>query len=195
MRVSGNGQAYLAPDIAYIYVGVHTEKTTAADAVAENTTQTQTVIDAIKNFGIDPKDIRTTNFSIYPQDKYDPQTGAATLVNGTATVTVALQDAGVTVNVAEPLTPSLVAVMEALPAATARTIMARVPTCADSSSEASTSQIACRFSPSPVEEANTAARSFAQRPASAVAARRPRREAPARRRAARATARESGYAH
>ena len=76
LGVSGSGQANLAPDIAYIYVGVHTEKVTAAEGVAENTTQTQTVIKAIKDFGINEKDIRTTNFSIYPQDKYDPQTGS-----------------------------------------------------------------------------------------------------------------------
>jgi uncharacterized protein YggE len=78
LSVTGNGQAYLAPDIAYINVGVHTEKPTAAEAVAENTTQTQTVIDAIKKFGIDAKDIRTTNFSIWPTDKYDPASGAPT---------------------------------------------------------------------------------------------------------------------
>ncbi|HLO27974.1 MAG TPA: SIMPL domain-containing protein [Anaerolineales bacterium] len=93
LSVSGNGQAYLAPDIAYIYVGVHTEKLTAAEAVAENTTQTQTVIDALKKFGIDEKDIRTTNFSIYPQDKFDPQTGTPTgqktyVVDNTVYVTV-----------------------------------------------------------------------------------------------------------
>jgi hypothetical protein len=38
------------------------------------------------------------------------------------------------------------------------------------SSEASASQIACRFSPSPVEEANTAARSRAARPEACAAA-------------------------
>jgi len=93
LNVSGSGQANLAPDIAYIYVGVHTEKPTAAEAVAENNTQTQTVIQAIKDFGIDEKDIRTTNFSIYPQDKYDPQTGTPTgdktyVVDNTVYVTV-----------------------------------------------------------------------------------------------------------
>ncbi|HEX2996735.1 MAG TPA: hypothetical protein VHP14_18075, partial [Anaerolineales bacterium] len=31
LSVSGSGQAYLAPDIAYIYVGVHTENPTAAE--------------------------------------------------------------------------------------------------------------------------------------------------------------------
>jgi len=93
LNVSGSGQANLAPDIAYIYVGVHTENAAAAQAVAENTTQTQTVIKAIKDFGIDEKDIRTTNFSIYPQDKIDPQTGTATgqktyVVDNTVFVTV-----------------------------------------------------------------------------------------------------------
>lgn len=74
LSVSGTGTAYLTPDIAYLYLGVHTEKQTAAEAVAENNGQTQGVIKALKDFGIDAKDIRTTNFSIWPQDKYDPQT-------------------------------------------------------------------------------------------------------------------------
>ena len=75
ISVSGTGTAYLVPDIAYLYLGVHTEKLTAAEAVAENNTQTQGVISALTDFGIDAKDIRTTNFSIWPMDKYDPATG------------------------------------------------------------------------------------------------------------------------
>ena len=93
LTVSGNGQASLAPDIAYIYVGVHTENPAAAEGVAENNTQTQKVIQAIKDFGIDEKDIRTINFSIYPQDKFDPQSGTPTgektyVVDNTVYVTV-----------------------------------------------------------------------------------------------------------
>jgi uncharacterized protein YggE len=75
LSVSGSGDALLAPDIAYIYVGVHTESPTAAEAVEENTSQTQGLIQAIREFGIDEKDIRTTNFSIYPRDRFDPATG------------------------------------------------------------------------------------------------------------------------
>jgi uncharacterized protein YggE len=78
LSVSGNGQAFLAPDIAYIYVGVHSEAPTAAEAVADNNTQTQALISAIQDFGIDPKDIRTSNFSIWPMDRFDPATGAPT---------------------------------------------------------------------------------------------------------------------
>jgi uncharacterized protein YggE len=75
LSVSGSGEAFLAPDIAYIYIGVHTENATAAEAVSENTSSTQALIQAIQEFGIDPKDIRTTNFSIYPMDRFDPATG------------------------------------------------------------------------------------------------------------------------
>lgn len=76
LSVDGTGTAYLTPDIAYVYLGVHTEKLTAAEAVEENNAQTQTVIKALTDSGIDAKDIRTTNFSIWPMDKYDPITGA-----------------------------------------------------------------------------------------------------------------------
>lgn len=93
VSVMGSGMAYLVPDIAYIYVGVHTEESSAADAVKENNAQTQKVIEALKKFGIDSKDIRTTNFSIWPQERYDPQTGASTgqktyVVDNTVYVTV-----------------------------------------------------------------------------------------------------------
>ncbi len=93
LSVAGSGNAYLSPDIAYLYLGVHTEKQTASEAVTENNTQTQTVINALTDFGIDAKDIRTTNFSIWPMDKYDPQTNLPTgqktyAVDNTVYVTV-----------------------------------------------------------------------------------------------------------
>jgi uncharacterized protein YggE len=93
VSVSGAGTAYLVPDIAYIYVGVHTEKPSAAEAVDENNAQTQKMIDALREFGIDAKDIRTTSFSIWPQDKYDPMTGTPTgqkvyVVDNTVYVTI-----------------------------------------------------------------------------------------------------------
>ena len=75
LSVDGTGTAFLTPDIAYVYLGVHTEKLTAAEAVEDNNSQTQTVIQALTEFGVDAKDIRTTNFSIWPMDKYDPATG------------------------------------------------------------------------------------------------------------------------
>lgn len=78
LNVNGVGQAFITPDIAYLYVGVHTEESTAAEAVAANNAQTQQVIDALKKFGVEEKDIHTSSFSIWPIDRYDPATGAPT---------------------------------------------------------------------------------------------------------------------
>ena len=93
ISVNGTGQAYLVPDIAYIYVGVHTEQSSAAEAMTENNGQTEKMIAALRDFGIAAKDIRTTNFSIWHNDKYDPQTGLPTgqktyVVDNTVYVTV-----------------------------------------------------------------------------------------------------------
>ncbi len=71
ITVNGSGQVYLTPDIAYVTIGVHTEGEDAAKTVNENSQQAQRVIAAIKGLGIDEKDIRTTNFSIFPQQEYD----------------------------------------------------------------------------------------------------------------------------
>ncbi|MFZ2095386.1 MAG: SIMPL domain-containing protein [Anaerolineales bacterium] len=72
INVTGNAQVILAPDIAYISIGVHSEAKSATEAVASNNSQTQAVIDAIKGQGVDAKNIQTTNFSVYQQEKYSP---------------------------------------------------------------------------------------------------------------------------
>lgn len=91
LSVNGVGLTYLTPDIAYIYIGVHTENPSASDAVATNKTQTTAVIDAIKKAGVNDKDIRTTNFSIWPSQQYSPdgkQTGTIYMVDNTVYITV-----------------------------------------------------------------------------------------------------------
>jgi len=91
MNVNGSGQVFLNPDIAYIYIGVHTEMDTAAEAVTANNAQTQTVIDALKEAGIADNDIRTTNFSIWTNQQYSPdgrQTGVRYAVANTVFITV-----------------------------------------------------------------------------------------------------------
>jgi len=92
LNVTGSGSVYLQPDVAYINIGVHTELATAADAVAENSDQTQKVIDALKSFGVKDIDIRTAYFSIYPSVQYDSQTnerlGTYYVVDNSVYVTV-----------------------------------------------------------------------------------------------------------
>jgi uncharacterized protein YggE len=92
LNVTGTGTINLTPDVAYINIGVHTEMDTAADAVSANNNQTQQVITALTKAGVASKDIRTSNFSIYPNAQYDPQTNQKVkttyVVDNTVNVTV-----------------------------------------------------------------------------------------------------------
>jgi len=92
INVSGTGKVYLTPDIAYVTIGVHTEGKDAGQAVTSNNTKSKSVSDVLKALGVDAKDIQTTNFSIYPQQQYDPQgkvTGEITyMVDNSVMVTV-----------------------------------------------------------------------------------------------------------
>ncbi len=91
LNVNGLGQVDLTPDIAYIYIGVHTEGATASEAVDSNKNQTTAVIDALKQAGVAEKDIRTINFSIYPSQQYAPDgtvIGSIIMVDNTVYITV-----------------------------------------------------------------------------------------------------------
>lgn len=91
LTVTGTGMVSLTPDVAYIYIGVHTENASAAEAMAENNTKAQSVAIAIKGFGVEAKDIRTTNFSIWPSDQYDDKgnkTGTIYMVDNTIYIAV-----------------------------------------------------------------------------------------------------------
>lgn len=84
LNVSGNGTVYLTPDIATIYIGVHTDDVDLANAVSKNNTQTQALVDALKKAGVAGKDIQTSNFSVYTNANggIDKMTGQV-IPNGT----------------------------------------------------------------------------------------------------------------
>jgi len=91
LNVNGSGQVFLTPDIAYIYIGVHSEAATASEAVDANKVQTTAVIDAIKAAGVAEKDINTSNFSIWPSQQYSPEgvvTGSIYMVDNTVYIVV-----------------------------------------------------------------------------------------------------------
>jgi uncharacterized protein YggE len=72
LSVSGNGTVSLTPDVAYIYIGVHTEDADIAKAVQDNNSQAQALVDALKNLGVAEADIQTSNFSVYSSKNYTP---------------------------------------------------------------------------------------------------------------------------
>lgn len=92
LNVSGVGVVYLTPDIAYVTIGVNTQRDNASEAVEANKTQTTSVIQAIKDAGVEDKDIRTNNFSIWSNPQYDefgqPNGAVNYVVDNTVNVTV-----------------------------------------------------------------------------------------------------------
>jgi uncharacterized protein YggE len=67
LRLSGQGEAHAAPDIASITLGVQTEAPTAAEALRQNRTQMTTTISALKAEGVAAKDIQTSNLNLNAQ--------------------------------------------------------------------------------------------------------------------------------
>lgn len=71
ISVTGVGRASLTPDRFTFTVGVQTVAPTVDAAVAENNQRIASVIAALKKGGAADKEIRTSNFSIYPQQAYE----------------------------------------------------------------------------------------------------------------------------
>jgi uncharacterized protein YggE len=91
LNATGEGKVYIAPDIAYINIGVHTEASEVSTAMSDNSAQAQSVSDALQALGVEAKDIQTTNFSIYPITSYDnngQMTGTHYAVDNSVYVTV-----------------------------------------------------------------------------------------------------------
>lgn len=91
LSVNGTGTVYLTPDVAYIYIGVHTEDADIAEAVARNNSQAQRVVDALRKSSVAAKDIQTSNFSVWTSQQSDPATGQPSttyVVDNTVYVTV-----------------------------------------------------------------------------------------------------------
>ena len=91
INVSGTGQVTLAPDIAYINIGVQTLSANVSEALQQNNASAQAITASLVELGIDPKDIQTSSFNIYPQPQYSPSgeiTSTSYNVNNTVYVTV-----------------------------------------------------------------------------------------------------------
>jgi hypothetical protein len=72
IRVEGMGEVKVAPDEAFIDLGVETQAPTAKAASEENARKMEKVIAALVQAGIARKEIQTRNFAVFPE--YTPQT-------------------------------------------------------------------------------------------------------------------------
>jgi hypothetical protein len=75
MTVNGTGRVTIVPDIATVNIGVRTEADNVTEALDGNTAQANAIADSLKALGVEEKDIQTSNFNVYPSDRYNPMTG------------------------------------------------------------------------------------------------------------------------
>lgn len=71
LSVNGIGKIVLVPDMAYINIGVRNEDVDVTSALTVNNDMAARIAEALKAKGVDEKDVQTTNFNVYPNQKYD----------------------------------------------------------------------------------------------------------------------------
>ncbi|MCB2130011.1 MAG: SIMPL domain-containing protein [Rhodobacteraceae bacterium] len=94
ISVTGEGQVELAPDMATINLGVTTEDRAAAAALSANSERLAQVISALKDAGIEGRDIQTAGLALNPRYDYSGSNGAPFLTGYIASnsVTVRVRD-------------------------------------------------------------------------------------------------------
>jgi hypothetical protein len=70
ITISGEGKVFSAPDIGIISLGVVSDAKTVAAAQKDNVTKMNKITQAIKDLGVEEKDLKTINYSIYPRYQY-----------------------------------------------------------------------------------------------------------------------------
>jgi len=67
ITVTETGTVYAKPDLAIATASVTNEAETVAEALSTNTENMNAIIDAMKEEGVEEKDLKTTTFNIYPR--------------------------------------------------------------------------------------------------------------------------------
>ncbi|MFA6416914.1 MAG: SIMPL domain-containing protein [Patescibacteria group bacterium] len=74
--VTGSGTVYAKADIASLTVGLKTEvKKTAAEATKNSTEKMNAIVAAVKNLGVEDKDIKTTDYQLSPVYNWTEKSG------------------------------------------------------------------------------------------------------------------------
>jgi uncharacterized protein YggE len=78
ISVTGFGESVGAPDTGTIQLGFSTSNASIEQAMNESNATLDGITQAVVALGVDPADVQTTNFSVWPEDRYDPVTGMPT---------------------------------------------------------------------------------------------------------------------
>jgi uncharacterized protein YggE len=86
--VSGTGKVYAIPDIVQLTLGVEAQAVTVAEAQSKATEAMNNVVQALKDAGIEEKDIQTQYFNINEATKWNDKEGEPIIVGYKVTNTV-----------------------------------------------------------------------------------------------------------
>lgn len=94
ISVTAEGKTTAIPDVGLISLSVESRNKTVAQVQTDNTKKMNLVVDYLKGLKIDAKDIRTTQYNLYPNYSYDPKNGKQNLdgYQLTQTVEVKIRD-------------------------------------------------------------------------------------------------------
>lgn len=92
--VTAEGKVPVTPDIAVISMGVEAQAATVAEAQAQAAAAMDSILAALKNAGVEDKDIQTQYFSIYPVTRWysDEEKEEVTGYRVSNTVSVKIRD-------------------------------------------------------------------------------------------------------
>ena len=95
IAVTSRGEVKVTPDRASVQISVQTRAVTAAAAADENAQKQRAVVEAIRGLGVDAKDISTTGYNVYPEQRYEQNREPVVVgYNVTNTVVVELKSVG-----------------------------------------------------------------------------------------------------
>lgn len=93
LAVVGEGKVDVVPDIAYVDVGVTVNSQPTVEVAQNKLKETNNnIIEALKTIGIEEKNIKTVNYSVYPNYSYENNKSTISGYDGTATVSVKTKD-------------------------------------------------------------------------------------------------------
>jgi len=95
INVTGSGEVFGKPDVAYINLGVDQADKDAGKAIDSANTTLTAIVKALSDAGVKDEDIQTTSYNIYPEDPTDPQTGQRSgdrIYHVTLAVSVTIRD-------------------------------------------------------------------------------------------------------
>ena len=93
LAVVGEGKVEVTPDTAYVDAGITVDNRGTVKEVQDTiNTINNKIINALRDMGIEKADIKTSNYSVYPNYKYENNVNSINGYNGNATVEVKVRD-------------------------------------------------------------------------------------------------------